>query len=83
MDSTLPIEERRNAYFQTLEDTKYTVWEIDKILAEKEIDDSPKFLVQWKYWPRGASTWELQENLAGNDEILHEWEVEKRASQGR
>ncbi|XP_006620531.1 uncharacterized protein LOC102679385 isoform X2 [Apis dorsata] len=50
------------------------IWEVEKILAKKEIKGVPTYLIKWKNWDLKYNTWEPVSNLINCSDILEEFE---------
>lgn len=50
---------------------------VDRILAEKEHDGNPYYLISWQDYPEEESTWEPEENIQDRT-ILAVWRVRKK-----
>lgn len=50
------------------------LWEVEKILAKKEIKGIPTYLIKWKNWDSEYNTWEPMSNLVNCSDILEEFE---------
>ncbi|XP_071877596.1 suppressor of variegation 3-9 isoform X1 [Bombus fervidus] len=51
-----------------------TLWEVEKILAKKELKGEPTYLIKWKNWSSQYNTWEPASNLVNCQDVLEEFE---------
>ncbi|KAJ3476009.1 hypothetical protein NLG97_g9268 [Lecanicillium saksenae] len=51
-------------------------WPVKQVLAERQVDRSKWYLVEWENFPLSQATWEPKGNL--NAAMLREWEITKK-----
>ncbi|XP_076754442.1 histone-lysine N-methyltransferase SUV39H2-like [Xylocopa sonorina] len=53
------------------------LWEVEKIVAKKEQQGVPTYLIKWKNWDSQYNTWEPVSNLVNCSDILEEFEKDR------
>ena len=49
-------------------------YKVEKIIAKKEIEGEPKYLIKWVGWPIESATWEPIENLSLIHKMVKDFE---------
>jgi hypothetical protein len=54
------------------------IYEVEKILEERQTEQGKQFLIKWKNYGIAYSTWEPEENLLHCEDALEEWKQRQK-----
>ena len=78
-----PTRRQVNRQMAVFGKRKKKEWEVERIVAEREVDGVMQYLVLWLGWNTTDATWEPEENLEHAQEILAEWRQLQQRTEGQ